>query len=295
MRILVTGAHGFLGRALARHLASRNHEITALTRRSSPSLPPTARTLEAELLDAQATADALRGEYFDAVIHAAAITPAASGDAQQPVTHEGNVLLTGNLLAALSTPPAKLVHLSTLDVYAQPTGDTVLSEISALDPVSPYACSKLKAERLCDEWAQCHAVPCTTARLTQVFGPGDSSQKFIPSVIRKVRTGSPIELYGDGSDLRDFLFVDDAATLLASLTENKSASGVFNVASGASRSLNDVLSALAGITNHELVIEHLPRKKALVNYRFDVAKLNAATSNMPLSSFATALERTLAP
>lgn len=295
MRILITGAHGFLGRALVRELANRNHQITALARRADSSLPPMVRTLAADLLDVRATADALRNDCFDAVLHAAAITPAASGNAQQAVTHEGNALLTGNLLTALTAPPAKLVHLSTLDVYALPAGDTVLTEASALAPVSAYALSKHQAEQLCHDWAQRHSVPCVTARLTQIFGPGDPSQKFIPNVIRKARAGLPIELFGDGSDLRDFLFVDDAAALLTALTENMGTNGVFNVASGTSRSLNDVLTTLSSTMNRELAVEHLPRKKTLVNYRFDVAKLKGATSIASLNSFVTSLERTLNP
>ena len=203
--------------------------------------------------------------------------------------------LTGNLLAALSAHPAKLVHLSTLDVYAPPAGDAVLSETSPLAPVSAYALSKQKAEQLCHDLTHRHAVPCITARLTQIFGPGDPSQKFIPNMIRKARAGLPIELFGDGSDLRDFLFVDDAATLLAALTENMGASGIFNVASGTSRSLNDVLTIASGILRRELAVKLLPRKKALLNYRFDIAKLNGATSITSFNSFATSLERTFNP
>lgn len=293
MKILVTGATGFAGRALIAKLAGHNHEVTALARDASPSPSPKVRTLVADLLDLSATADTLRDECFGAVVHAAAVTPAATVGIQQPQVFESNITLTFNLLNALDALPGRIIHLSTLDVYAPPTGDAILSETSPIAPLSLYARSKLKTEELCREWAQSHAVPCITARLTQVFGPGDSSQKFIPNVLRSIGAGSRIELYGDGSDLRDFLFVEDAAALLAALIENGNACGVFNVASGTSRSLNDVIRTLSGITGREFVVEHRPRRKALVNYRFNIEKLNAATHDTPLSNFTTALERTL--
>jgi UDP-glucose 4-epimerase len=293
MKILVTGAGGFVGRALVNHLSSRGHEITAWMHCPECATPLPAASVVVDLLDAPMTAAALRLDCYDAVVHAAAITPASSSGALQSEAHDRNLNLTSNLLHGFNYRPEHFVYLSTLDVYAPPTGDSVLDETAALGPVSRYAQSKLQAEQLCHEWGQRFGMRCTIARLTQVFGPGDPTQKFIPSVIRKLKAGLPVGLHGDGSDLRDFLFVDDAAALLTALIESTTARGVYNLSSGTSRSLNDVLEVLADITGEELVIQHRPREKALVNYRFNVAKLRAAASFDALTTFRAGLERTL--
>lgn len=288
MNILITGVGGFLGEAIAREVSMRGHHIVCLLRSADSRVLGDYEVINADLRDIEALSVALQGRYFDAVIDCAAEIPRSDAVHND---YFGNVLMTHNLLAVLgNSPPNHLIKLSTVDVYKIVNPITEQSEIL---PDNYYSLSKRVSEQYVELWGRERKISACIVRLSQVFGPGDRSSKFIPSILQRVKDGLPIELFGDGSDQRDYIYVDDAAALIASICE-KNITGILNIATGKSRSLNDVLVALETILDKKILIEYRPRKKPHIDYLFDIAKLNVSLKNHAFMDFTVALRATYA-
>ncbi len=286
MNILVTGASGFLGEAIAREVSIRGHHVVCLLRSTGSFALRGYEIVKADLRDIEALSTALHGRHFDAVIDCAAEIPRSDAVHND---YFGNVLMTHNLLAALgNSPPNHLIKLSTVDVYKIVNPITEQSEIL---PDNYYAFSKRVSEQYVELWGRERGISACIVRLSQVFGPGDRSSKFIPSILQRVKGGHSIILFGDGSDRRDYIYVDDAAALIATICEKRISSNL-NIATGKSRSLNDVLSALQMILDKKITIEYQPRRKPHIDYLFDIAKLNASVENYAFMDFTAALRAT---
>jgi nucleoside-diphosphate-sugar epimerase len=240
MTILVTGAGGFVGRAIACELAERGHVVIALMRQRLDGFSFPQIVLQ-DLQDEAATVRRLGDIRCDVIVHAAARMAGVSRDARQ-ADYSVNENITRNLLAGVSRhPPGFFLCVSSIDVYA-PTGG-LIDETAHIAPASDYAVSKFTTEKLCQVWTDARNVGLGIARLTQIFGPGDRTGKLIPMALVAIKAGRPIELFGDGEDRRDYLFVRDAARLIADWTERRVVAKL-NLATGESRSINEVLELL---------------------------------------------------
>ena len=285
MTILVTGAGGFVGSAIARELTDRGHIVIALMRQKVSGLSFPQIILQ-DLQDAAATAHRLNDIRCDVLVHAAARMAGVSRDAQQ-ADYSLNENITRNLLAGVSRhPPSFVLCVSSIDVYA-PTEDSI-DETAHVAPAGDYAISKLTTEKMCQVWADAQNVGLGIARLTQIFGPGDRTGKLIPMALAAIRAGHPIKLFGDGEDRRDYLFVQDAARLVADWTE-RLVVGKLNLATGESRSINEILELLGGISPTGIRIERHPRQKPRRNYQFNTTELSNTLGPLSFTPFSTAL------
>lgn len=288
MNILVTGASGFIGGCVATVLAKRGHDVLALAGKSPIFQGHNCEAFHLDLEDSSSI-EWLQSRRFDLVVHAAAKMAGVYCSANDE-RHILNQDMTRNLLAGLSIhPPQFLLSISTVDVYA-PSAQPI-NETSQLCPSSRYAQSKLATESMCVEWCGIQGVRSGIARLTQVFGPGDRTKKFIPMLLAAIRTGKPFKLAGDGSELRDFLFIDDVAELLAKWTEQPIA-GIVNFSSGISRPLHDVLIMAKQMFPDRFCVQRAARTKPLQNYIFDTHKLMATFPNWEPTNFTKALQIT---
>lgn len=265
---LVTGASGFVGRHVVAALAARFPDATV-------------RTLAGRLADARAGV-APFVERFDGVFHLAARTARASGpesadDARSVI--EANVTGLDALLAALDGRCERLVFASTLDVYRPPGEGEILHEASPLGPTSIYGASKVLGETLVRAWSARHGVPFAILRLTHVYGPGERRyRKLIPVAIERALAGEPIAVSGDGSALRDVLYVADAAHAFVAAWQRLSTGSLdtINVATGRSVSVLEVARTIAALVpGTRLALEGAPAAPQR-SYRFDVARMGEA-------------------
>jgi nucleoside-diphosphate-sugar epimerase len=286
MKILLTGASGFIGKYVASELLRRHHKVCCLIRRPDSLSIQGADTIIADLKDLDALAETLKKKEFETVIDSAAKIPLATDKDED---YFDNILFTRNLLNSLrAAPPVYFLKLSTIDVYKIKHTITESTEVS---PQNSYSLSKRVSEQLVEIWSKELNVSSCILRLTQIFGAGDRSNKFIPSVIKQIKGTSRIILYGDGHDRRDYLFVEDAARLIAESCEKKII-GTFNMASGESHSLNEVVKSLQTITGKEFQLEYRDRKKPRLDYQFDIHNLLNALGQLQLTSLSEALKRT---
>jgi UDP-glucuronate 4-epimerase len=264
MSVLVTGAAGFVGSALARRLVAAGEEVigvdsltdyydVALKHANLAAIPAAHFTfVNADLNDADLD-ELLAG--VTVVFHEAGQPGVRKSWGRDFADYvDANVLATQRLLEAARRAPdlRRLVYASSSSVY----GDAETYPTREVDlprPLSPYGVTKLAAEQLCTLYAKNFAVPTVSLRYFTVYGPGQRPDMAFNRFIRAALADAPIELYGTGEQVRDFTYVDDIveANLRAARSDVEPGS-VFNVSGGSSTSINEVLDILAGVAGREL-------------------------------------------
>lgn len=233
-RVLVTGGAGFIGSAVVRRLlADTDAQVFNLDKfgyasdLTSIGEHPRHHFLKVDLANAQATAQAVCQADPDLVMHLAAESHVDRSIDGPWAFIESNVNGTFNLLQAVRAHWEQLPqerqqafrfhHISTDEVFGSlgPTGR--FSETSPYDPRSPYSASKAASDHLLRAWYHTYGLPVVLTNCSNNYGPWQFPEKLIPVVILKAVAGEPIPLYGDGANVRDWLYVEDhvEALLLA--------------------------------------------------------------------------------
>ncbi|OLF16326.1 NAD-dependent epimerase/dehydratase family protein [Actinophytocola xanthii] len=264
MRVLVTGATGFVGYAVVAALAERGHAVTALGRRGNA--PPGAdRLVRADVRDADAVAAAAAGA--DAVCHLAALVRVRDSFAEPLEYWRTNLVGTLNVLSALRTraEPARLVLSSTAAVYGSPRRQPV-DEDQPADPRNPYAATKLAADLAAADLAASGAVGAVSLRAFNVAGAAAGRAdteltRLIPKVLA-VRAGNAPELVvnGDGSAERDFLHVADLADAFVRALDAcvPGRWRAYTVGSGRRTTIRDVLAVAEEVTAGPVPVRFAP-------------------------------------
>jgi len=277
-RVVILGASGFLGRAVHAGLARDGVEVIAHSSRSLDLTRLEAFGVLEPVLDAETT-----------LVLASALTPDRG---QTAATLLANTAMAANLATYLEGRRLRrLVYLGSDAVY--PFGDDVVTEDTPLAPSGYYALGKYAAERVMDCAARASAVPLLLLRITGVYGPGDPHASYGPNAFaRSLARDRSIRIFGAGEEERDHIYIDDVAAIVVGLLRNEAA-GVFNVATGQSRSFADVVKAMRDLVSYDVEVTSLPRKSAITHRRFDVARLHRALPDLRLTPMREGLRATL--
>jgi UDP-glucose 4-epimerase len=170
-----------------------------------------------------------------------------------------------------------------VDVYGRPQY-LPIDERHPTEPATYYGATKLAAEKLLT--VRCHQTGCglLILRLTQTYGPGEPPVKIIPQTIARVAGGEPPVLFGDGSDLRDYLHVSDVAEAIVRAFRSRAA-GVLNLASGTSRPVGEVVATILRVAGQSIAPTRLPSRKPCNHYTFDISRARQALGAWPLRDF----------
>ncbi|MQY07638.1 NAD-dependent epimerase/dehydratase family protein [Actinomadura macrotermitis] len=263
MRVLVTGAAGYVGYAVGRRLIAAGHEVTGLVRDAGRALPPGVRPVIGDLLDPVALRAAV-DEPYDGVCHLAARTRVRESFADPAGFFAANVQGTVELLGALTGQPV-VVYGSTAAVYGTPERQPI-PESQVPDPTSPYGASKLAAEHLLRFAARAGQVGATILRTFNVAGsvdgrPDPDTTRLIPKALAVAAGHAPhLEINGDGAAVREYLHVDDlAAAYVAALEAARpGAERVYNVGSGTGSPVAEVVAAVQEVTGRGVPVVHRP-------------------------------------
>lgn len=229
-RVLVTGGAGFIGSHLVRHLLACDPPVEVvnldlltyagyLRRLADVEGHPRLETVVGDICDRELVRGLLSDPRLDSVLHLAAESHVDRSIAGPGAFIRTNVTGTFTLLDAAReawTGPAgvrsdvRFVHVSTDEVYGQlRAGDPPFTESSPYAPNSPYSASKAGADHLARAYYRTYGLPVVTTNSSNNYGPGQHGEKFIPTVIRSCLRQEPIPVYGDGSNVRDWLHVSD--------------------------------------------------------------------------------------
>jgi nucleoside-diphosphate-sugar epimerase len=271
--ILLTGATGFIGSHLATRLKQiPDIKLVLLSRKSVSETNQNVVIVSCPLDELTRQTWLNQGiEKIEIVFHLGAFTPKRSseGDLVEPV-YRDNLNGTRALLESLPAVPERIVFASTLDVYAPPPDNYILTELSPIGPPSLYGASKLFCEHLVKAYARQCNCGYAILRYGHIYGPGEEAYaKIIPQAIKSLlRNESPV-IYGDGSVKRDFLFVGDAveATIRAAAGKHRSTEAV-NIVSGDSKTIREYVVMLVGLIGYRGEIKYLLDKPAGRSLKF---------------------------
>ena len=247
-KILITGGAGFIGTNLALQLASKKNEVYLLDNLSITGNLEFLKVYEniilckGDLKDREFVSSVIANKDF--VIHLAAHTYVRESVTNPSFNFEENAVSTFYLLEACAKEGIK--HF----VFAS-TGAVIGSEPPPIhekmpqNPISPYGASKLVGESYCRVFSQIRDMPCTVFRFSNVYGPYSMHKTSVVSkFVKRILNDQEIEIYGDGTQTRDYLYIENLCELFFKVFETDYKFNVFQVASGIETPLNDLIDLL---------------------------------------------------
>jgi len=301
-KVVVTGGAGFIGSHLALKLAERGNHVTIVDDLSTGRVENIAALLKtsgAELVRGSVTDLSLLQSVFSGasyIFHLAAI-PSVPRSIEDPLgTHQVNVTGTLNvLMAARDSNVQKVVYASSSSVY----GDTPTlpkREDMMPSPQSPYAVAKLAGEYYCSVFHQVFGLPTVCLRYFNVYGPRQDPLSpyaaVIPKFITSVLQGRPPIIFGDGSQTRDFTYVEDA-TEANILAVESDATGIFNIGSGDRVSINELARLVLEILGKDLEPQHLEPRAGDIRHSLADIALAKTFGYTPRHSLSEGVRRTI--
>ncbi|MET0182369.1 MAG: dTDP-glucose 4,6-dehydratase [Caulobacterales bacterium] len=325
MRVLVTGGAGFIGSALCRALIRETDwrilNLDKLTYAASlASLAdiesdPRYRFVQGDICD-RAGVDALIAEFQpDAIMHLAAeshVDRSITGSADFVNT---NIVGTHTLLEAalaywdkISDPAAKarfrFLHVSTDEVFGSLGEDGAFCETTAYDPRSPYSASKAASDHLARAWHHTYGLPVLVSNCSNNYGPYQFPEKLIPVIILNALEGKRLPVYGDGGNVRDWLYVDDHAAALRRVLEHGALGETYAIGGRSERKNLDVVHAICDALDEFAPDSVVKRRRDLIEfvtdrpghdrrYAIDCAKIEQDLGWRAQESFESGIRRTI--
>lgn len=285
MKVVVTGATGHLGRATCALLAARGHEIVALSSK------------DVDLADERTAVAKLSPHLLSpaALVHLAAWHPpatAATTAGERRRLLEINVMGAMRALEAARAAATCVVYASSFEVYGAPES-ALIDEDHPTRPLTDYGATKLAGEDHLLAFAYEEQKRVVALRMPAIYGPGEKTPRLLPSCLAKVARGERPVIEGDGGDLRDQLYVDDAARAIA-LALEKDVTGIFNVADGSAHSVAEVAKMAMKIAGMSGEPEAAERKKPRLDYHMSIAKAARELGFAPQVSLEEGMRRQLA-
>ncbi|MPR08696.1 dTDP-glucose 4,6-dehydratase [Microvirga tunisiensis] len=323
-RILVTGGAGFIGSAVARHLiADTPHQVLVLDKLTYAGNLDSLQPIEtspryqfeqADILDAPKVGETIAAFRPDSIMHLAAESHVDRSIDGPGAFIQTNVVGTYTLLQAalgywrtLSDPEKEAFrfhHISTDEVFGSLGSEGFFTEDTVYDPRSPYSASKAASDHLVRAWHHTYGLPTLVSNCSNNYGPYHFPEKLIPLVILNALEGKPLPVYGDGSNVRDWLYVEDHARALVTVAERGRVGDSYNVGGHNEKTNLEVVQAICAILDDiapDTVIG--PREKLITfvkdrpghdqRYAIDASKISRDLNWQPQETFETGLAKTV--
>src|SRR3989338_1288699 len=253
MKILVTGGMGFQGTHLAQKFYELGHEVTVLNTLTPQALDnqkylkEKAEIIWGSVTDAEVTEKAMRGK--DVVFHLGARVNVDESILHPWETLAVNLRGTFNVLEASRKTGSRIIYASSCEVYGRSASQAPVAETAELRPMSPYAASKAAADRLGFAYFQTYKTPVTIVRFFNIFGERQKERDFgavIPIFVGKAMRGEALEVFGDGEQSRDYLYISDVLDAYSAVLDHPELSGeVINFGTGLGTRIKDIAEYIA--------------------------------------------------
>lgn len=291
--ILIVGG-GFLGRALAARLAGAGHRVSVLSPRAGESHWPEGVAAVAGRQEDEALASRLLAAHAT-VIHAAwGTTPGSSAGRPALEAQEGLMPFLAFLDTLQRFPESRLLFLSSGGTVYGETGGQPVKEDRPVKPLSCHGAGKASAEAFLGVR---RAERTLVLRPSNIYGPGQGLRSgfgVIRHLLRCALEEKPFQMWGDGSQVRDYLYIDDFADAVSRLAARPEVSGTFNLGSGAGTSLSELVGLAERAAGRAIRIERLPPRPGDVGrIVLDIGRIRQAADWSPATTLAEGIARTL--
>jgi dTDP-glucose 4,6-dehydratase len=290
MKILVTGGCGFIGSAVCRHMVhDLDHTIVnidkltyAATLGSTADLSNTDRYKHYadDICNTRRMAEIFQLEQPEAIVHLAAESHVDRSIDDASVFIQTNVMGTHSLLSAalayyksLSSEARhrfRFHHVSTDEVYGDlPFDDSKFVETTPYSPRSPYSASKAASDHLVHAWHHTYGLPTLITNCSNNYGPYHFPEKLIPLMILNALESRPLPVYGDGKNVRDWLFVEDHARAIASVLSKGKMGETYNIGGNSEQTNLQVVHAIVDTIDKRLPLTNGKSRRDLIAYVTD--------------------------
>ena len=305
MKVLITGGAGFMGSDLVRKLARDSYEVIVADKLTYAGdmdrikeVSDRIRFYKIDIADKESVGEVIDTEKPDIVVHYAAETHVDRSILDPDIFVRTNVLGTLNLLmASMKADVRKFIHISTDEVYGElPLNSSEkFTEDTPLRPNSPYSASKAGADMLVRSFVETYGFPAVIVRASNNYGPWQYPEKLIPLSVFKVLSGERIPVYGNGTNVRTWLFVEDFTEAVLLLIEKGKEGEVYNVGSGEERQNIEVVKIiLSALGKGDELIEFVPDRPGHdLRYAVDTTKIKRELGWNAKTSFEEGIEKTV--
>jgi dTDP-glucose 4,6-dehydratase len=322
MRTIVTGGAGFIGSAVCRHLINdADSEVINLDKLTyagnleslrSISDNPRYRFVKGDICDQAAVLDFFEQESPGAVLHLAAESHVDRSITGSRSFIDTNIVGTYTMLEAArrywsglsgaAKENFRFLHVSTDEVYGSLGADGLFTETTPYDPSSPYAASKAASDHLAVAWYRTYGLPVIVSNCSNNYGPHQFPEKLIPLMILNAFEGKPLPVYGDGSNVRDWLYVEDHAKALSLILEKGRPGETYNVGGRNELTNLQVVKAICSALDrlnpnggpHDRHISYvIDRPGHDHRYAIDASKIERELGWKAEETFATGLSKTV--
>ena len=325
--ILVTGGAGFIGSAVVRHIIENTQDNVVnvdkltyagnLESLESVENNPRYAFEQVDICDAKALARVFEHHQPDAVMHLAAESHVDRSIDGPAAFIETNIVGTYTLLEAARAywnslnderkAAFRFHHISTDEVYGDLEGtDDLFTETTPYAPSSPYSASKASSDHLVRAWLRTYGLPTIVTNCSNNYGPFDFPEKLIPLMILNALDGKPLPVYGNGQQIRDWLFVEDHARALYKVVTEGKVGETYNIGGHNEKANIDVVRTICslleelvpnkpeGVAKYEDLITYVKDRPGHdVRYAIDAAKIGRELGWKPQETFESGIRKTV--
>lgn len=301
MNILITGGAGFIGSTLADKLLEKNNKIVVIDNFNdyySPKLKEknikhnldnkNYKLYRGDICDKNLLSKIFEENQIDVVVHIAA-SAGVRPSIENPLSYvKNNIEGTVNIVEVMKENGIKkIVFASSSSIYGNCKEEIFSEDLKVSEPISPYAASKSACEQFLYTYSKLFDIQVVALRFFTVFGPRQRPDLAIRKFIDLIKENKPIPVYGDGSTIRDYTYVDDIVDgIISAINYNDTPYEIINLGGGAPVSLNQMIETIEKVLNKKATIEHLPMQLGDVNKTAaDITKAKKLLNYNPKTSF----------
>ena len=319
MKYLITGGLGFIGSNFINSISSNDSKILNIDKNTYASNDPkycqkslnNISNVQFCLSDQDKTIKSIIDFNPDIIVNFAAESHVDRSIESPQSFIESNIISTFNLLESFRTllkkknnNLKKMIHISTDEVYGSlKKSDPAFTESSKINPSSPYAASKSSSDLLVKSWFKTYGIPVIITNCSNNYGPFQNPEKLIPNIIYRIINNLPIEIYGDGKNVRDWIYVEDHVNAIKEVIRIGKVGETYNIGGECELSNNAIAKILIEKTSQALGLDEHKIKKNLTyvmdrpghdfRYAMNISKIRSKIGWSPKYNFESGIDRTI--